>query len=132
MHVLAVIVGSLGTGYAAYSIGSLFYPHSIVIALLLMIACGFYIAQGGEMAWVRSWGTLATAALLGAVPCVYIGISLKTLKAQSIGDSFGLAIVEAMFEITGGILFSFGILFLVLAIWQYRRVKKGNLSKGAE
>lgn len=127
MHVLPVIVGSLGTGYAAYSLVSLFYPHGAVVAPLMMLACGFFIAKGGEMAWVRSWGSLATAALLGSLPCLYIAVSLKTQKAQNIGEAFGLAIVEALFEITGGVFFFAGVLFLLLAVWQYRRVKKWNL-----
>ena len=124
MNLPAALVGSFGVAVPSYIVIHDFYPQGKLLLPLLVLAVGYFIARGRDLAWVRSWGCMATTALLYSALFLAMSLSLNQLPRKDIGDAFVIPALTAAFVIIGAGFFGLCLLFLFQAVWQYKRVKR--------
>ncbi|MDR3566077.1 MAG: hypothetical protein P4N59_32205 [Negativicutes bacterium] len=128
MYLLAVVVGTLGVAYPAYIVlgelyisGKLMLPMPILLLPLVLIV-GYFIARGGDMTWVRTWGCLAATSLLCAAPLLPAWVSIiYPSPPKSLID------LTLLIALLGAALFGMGLFFLLLAFWQYKRARRRRI-----
>ena len=99
------------------------------VLLALALGLAYFIGSGGRMVWARAWGCLAAMNVLGSLPSLVMAGAL--LYGRTGPDPFGDAIILAL-EVVGLIFLGVGLAALVLAVWQYRRVKRSRNKPSAE